>query len=316
MTIYDAIIGADSQFTVTIVSSPAGTPVNGSTKTFDYPILSNVTLTCNVTSNDTSSFTITSYHWNTDGCYSHTQYTGSNPHCFPHGQTTQNVTGNDLNAEDAGTITCTAAINGSIYTSEPYTLRISGEQLMYCVIACIVYCNNIISNACYCYFLHATVVLYSSWYGLTIYYSGILTIGVVVTRDTLRLASALTDRFYVNARDDMHIGERAFVARCLTGLGPGGNNNNSVLGGLHFNGNMLPTSGTSCSSDAFLVRLGPSVAGVINMFQCGAFSTTIEGIYTCTMMNSSMMNQSVRFGVYFSGRSESLDLYNIMYPIT
>ena len=134
MTIYDVIIGVDSQFTVTIVSSPAGTPVSGSTNTFDYPILSSVTLTCNVTLNDTSSFTVTYYQWNTDGCYNHTQYTGSNPQCFPRGQTTQNVTGSDLNAEDAGTITCTAAVNGSIYTSEPYTLRISGEQLMYCVI--------------------------------------------------------------------------------------------------------------------------------------------------------------------------------------
>ena len=135
MTIYDAIIGADSQFTVTIVSSPAGTPVRGSTNTFDYPILSSVTLTCNVISHDTSSFTETSYQWNTDGCYTHTQFTGSSPQCFPHGKITQNVTGNDLNAGDAGTITCTAKINGTKYTSEPFTLRISGKQLVYCVVA-------------------------------------------------------------------------------------------------------------------------------------------------------------------------------------
>ena len=134
----------------------------------------------------------------------------------------------------------------------------------------------------------------------------------MVTRDTLRLVSALTDHFYVNARDDMDTGKGTFVARCLTGLGPGGNDNTGVLGGLHFNGNMLPniiTERPSCSSNVFQVRPGPSVAGVINMFQCGAFSTTVEGIYTCTMMNSSMMYQSVRFGVYFRVRSESLDLY-------
>ena len=132
----------------------------------------------------------------------------------------------------------------------------------------------------------------------------------MVTGGTLFLATALTDYFYVIASNDT--GNKRplpFVARCLTGLGPSGNDNNSVVGGFYFNGNMLPKHGTLCSSDVILVRPGPSTAGVINMFQCGAFSTTIEGIYTCTMMNSSMMNQSVRFGVYFSVRSESLDLY-------
>ena len=73
------------------------------------------------------------YHWNTAGCYTNSKFTPSNPQCFPHGRTTQNVTGNDLNAEDAGTITCTVTIRGSDYTSEPFTLRISGEQLVYCV---------------------------------------------------------------------------------------------------------------------------------------------------------------------------------------
>ena len=51
------------------------------------------------------------------------------------------MTGYDLNAEDAGTITCTVTISGSYYTSEPFTLRISGEQLVYYVIALIVYCK-------------------------------------------------------------------------------------------------------------------------------------------------------------------------------
>ena len=74
------------------------------------------------------------YQWNTARCYTNRKFTGSNPQCFPHGQTTQNVTGNDLNAEDAGTITCVARVSGNDYTSEPFTLRISGEQLVYCVI--------------------------------------------------------------------------------------------------------------------------------------------------------------------------------------
>ena len=292
------------------MSNPVGTPVSGSTNTFDYPILSSVILTCNVTSNDGSSFTVTSYQWNTDGCYNHTQYTGSNPQCFPHGRTTQNVTGNDLNAKDAGTITCTAAINGSNYTSESFTLRISGKQLVYCVIACIVYCIHfmpLLLDTCYCCIIHQLL-----WF----MYRGVFTLGVVVTTDTLLLASALTDRFYINASNDPGNSQWVFVARCLTGLGPSGNDNNEVLGGLYFNGNRIPYGAywRSCSSDKFLVIPGPNVAGVINMYQCGAFSTTIEGIYTCTMMNSSMMYQSIRFGVYFSERSESLDLY--MYPIT
>ena len=85
-----------------------------------------------------SSLTVTRYQWNTTGCYTNSKFTSSNPECFPHGQTTQSVTGNDLNAEDAGTITCTVTISDGDYTSEQFTLRISGEQLVYCVITCIV----------------------------------------------------------------------------------------------------------------------------------------------------------------------------------
>ena len=91
------------------------------------------------------------YQWNTTGCYTNSKFTGSTPQCFPHSALTQNLTGNDLNAEDAGTITCTVTINGSDYTSEPFTLRISGEQLVYCVIACIMYCKQcmLLLRACY-----------------------------------------------------------------------------------------------------------------------------------------------------------------------
>ena len=117
-------LGVNGQYTVTIVSTPAGTPVSGSTNTFDYPILSSVTLTCMVTSSDGSTFTVTNYQWNTTRCYTNDPITISR--CFPTGQTTQSVTGNNLLAEDAGTITCTATIGGVDYTSEPSTLRISG----------------------------------------------------------------------------------------------------------------------------------------------------------------------------------------------
>ena len=135
----------------------------------------------------------------------------------------------------------------------------------------------------------------------------VITVGVAVTDSTTSLAGALTDS-YVIAPDD-----NVLIARCLTGLGPSGTSNgaNGVLGGWYFNGNMIPNSGeqASCSSDVNQARPGRFTAGNINIFQCGAFSTNEEGIYTCTMMNSSMMEESVRLGVYFTGRSESLNLY-------
>ena len=78
------------------------------------------------------------YQWNTTGCYTHPMSNSGNPSCFPYGRTTQNVTDDDVTAWDAGTITCTVTISGVDYNSEPFTLRISGEQPVYCVIACIV----------------------------------------------------------------------------------------------------------------------------------------------------------------------------------
>jgi len=117
--------GVDGQlYTVTIVSTPAGTPVSGSTNTFDYPILNNVTLTCMVTSSNGSTPTVTNYQWDTTRCYANDLIT--TPTCFPFGQTAQSVTGSNLLAEDAGTITCAATIGGVVYASGPLTLRISG----------------------------------------------------------------------------------------------------------------------------------------------------------------------------------------------
>ena len=127
----------------------------------------------------------------------------------------------------------------------------------------------------------------------------------------MTLADALTDYSYFNARSATSNGN--WVARCMTGLGPTSTSNgaNGALGGLYFNGNMIPNSGESapCGSDVIQARPGNAAAGVINFHQCGTFTTAAEGVYTCTMMNSSMMDQSVRFGIYFTGRSESLDLY-------
>ena len=120
-------------------------------------------------------------------------------------------------------------------------------------------------------------------------------------------ANAISDYSYVNARGGVDIR----IARCVTGLDPSATDNNSALGGVYFNGRRIPF--TSCGENgAAIIQPRPASnlnnLGVINIAQCRALTTTAEGIYTCTMMNSSMMNESVRFGVYFIGRSESLDL--------
>ena len=134
----------------------------------------------------------------------------------------------------------------------------------------------------------------------------IITIGVAVSTDST-LAGVLTDYSHIDAP-----GSNLLITHCLTGLGPNDTSSgaNGVLGGWYFNGTMIPNSGEleRCSSDVIQVRPGSLTAGISNIHQCGAFNTSVEGIYTCTMMNSSMMNQSIRLGVYFSGRSESLGL--------
>ena len=260
--------------------------------------------------NPTPSSSVT-YRWNTAGCYTNTQFTGSNPECFPHGKTTQDVTGNNLNAEDAGTITCNVTISGSNYTSEPFTLRISGGQLVYCVITCIVYCKQcmlLLLATCYCCIIHQLL-----WF----MYRGVFTVGVAVTRNSLTNATDfLTDYSYIVAIDSPG-SNGVLSARCVTGLGPNGTsrNANGDLGGWYFiNGTMIPNSNAfkECYDQdvgAIQARPGFITAGVSNIRQCDPFTIALEGIYTCTMMNSSMMNQSVRLGVYFTGRCESLDLY-------
>jgi len=67
------------------------------------------------------------YQWNTGGCFTNDNH--NIPTCFPTGQTTQNVTGAYLLAEDAGSITCTATIGGTDYTSQIFVLRVSGTHI-------------------------------------------------------------------------------------------------------------------------------------------------------------------------------------------
>ena len=100
------------------------------------------------------------------------------------------------------------------------------------------------------------------------------------------------------------------ILRCASGLGPSGSNNNTVLGGWYFNGAQVPIRG-GCTGPVFEIRGANSrnYPGVINLYLCGTFTTTEEGVYSCIMMNSLMMEQTMRVGVYFSGRSELLAMW-------
>ena len=102
------------------------------------------------------------------------------------------------------------------------------------------------------------------------------------------------------------------ILHCVTGLGPSGNDS-TVLGGWYFNGAKIVVRplASGCGESVFEARTGntSSFPGLINLFHCQTFTTTKEGVYECRMMNSSMMKQTMRVGVYFSGRSESLDMY-------
>jgi len=82
--------------------------------------MSSVTLACKV--NPPPSVFVT-YQWKTGECYANDNDDST---CFPNGQTTPTVRKNNLLAKDAGTITCTATVLGVDYTSNNFTLRISG----------------------------------------------------------------------------------------------------------------------------------------------------------------------------------------------
>ena len=100
------------------------------------------------------------------------------------------------------------------------------------------------------------------------------------------------------------------VLRCATGLGPPFGENNLVLGGWYFDGSLI-SMGSRCSSSMFHVRAANTkrYPGIINLYPCGSLTADEEGVYSCVIMNSSMMNQTTRVGLYLHGRSESLDMY-------
>ena len=133
---------------------------------------------------------------------------------------------------------------------------------------------------------------------------GIAMVRMVIGNDQTVTGDLLTDFSYITGTTN------GLLAHCASGLGPTGTDDNADLGLWYFNGAQLPYG--LCQPP--IIHLIQSEAanltdyiGVINLWQCGAFTTTVEGVYTCVIMNSSMMNQTRKLGVYFSGRSESLD---------
>ena len=133
----------------------------------------------------------------------------------------------------------------------------------------------------------------------------LLGIAIVVGDNETETVSGdiLTDYSYISGTTN------GLLARCVSGLGPTGTDDNTDLGIWYFNGAQLPYG--LCEDpvvDIIQSRIAniTNFIGGTNLWQCGAFTTTVEGVYTCVIMNSSMMNQTARLGVYFSGRSESL----------
>jgi len=123
-------------------------------------------------------------------------------------------------------------------------------------------------------------------------------------------ANQLADYAYITA--PLQTDTNGVLLRCATGLGPTGSQTNNDLGNMYFGGAIIPVA-QPCGS-VFQVRQAGfrNFPGVINLYPCGPLSPDEEGVYSCMMMNSSMMVQTTRVGLYLSGRSESLD----MYPIT
>ena len=95
--------------------------------TFEFQILSDVTLMCRIHGYGQGVYyTSHEYQWNTGYCYNNLNFNGGNPMCFPTGQTTQDVTGYSLTAQDSGTITCNITYHNVTYISSQFRVRVTG----------------------------------------------------------------------------------------------------------------------------------------------------------------------------------------------
>ena len=105
------------------------------------------------------------------------------------------------------------------------------------------------------------------------------------------------------------VNDTGLLFRCVTGLGPSGNNNDE-LGELYFNGVRVPNG--ECNGSVIQPHGGiiNNLVGVINVFICEGLTIVAEGVYTCAMRNNEMVNESVSVGVYYEERSKFLHILN------
>ena len=128
-------------------------------------------------------------------------------------------------------------------------------------------------------------------------------------------ANQLTDYQFIT--EPLQTDTSGVALRCASGLGPPASDRSLSLGGWYFGVSKI-NWGIRCSRPRFEVRSANRnhFPGVINLYPCGPLSADEEGVYSCMMMNSSMMVQTTRVGLYRSGRSESVDVYPITSLLT
>lgn len=110
---------------------------------------------------------------------------------------------------------------------------------------------------------------------------------------------------YINMSDNVN--QPALVASCITGLGPSDDDLNHDFGAWYFNGERLPIRSCDANTGHALQPRKANIArfvGAINLFQCRG-NIFAEGVYSCKIMNSSMMYDIRRLGVYEEGRSKN-----------
>ena len=129
--------------------------------------------------------------------------------------------------------------------------------------------------------------------------------------DDIIIENVLDDYSVIYINDGEAISGRLF--RCVTGLGPTDSSSNDEIGDLYFNNSLSNTCNGFVEARGANSDKNPGVLGVLNVRLCGGeeLTTSTQGVYTCRLMNSSMMYQSVSVGVYFSGRSESFYYFKL-----
>ena len=133
-------------------------------------------------------------------------------------------------------------------------------------------------------------------------FTGIAITGVIDGNDSITSSNQLSDYSYITER-----GGTGLLANCVTGVCPTDNDNSTILGGWYFDGS--PVTNQECSGDDVTV-LDSEYVGVTQLQQCGTFTTATEGVYSCLVLNSAMMQQSMRLGVYFNERSKGHSVSN------